>query len=175
MSFTRQLSEMSASELNDAIDDTNFPQAHILSRGRNNSICSTSSTSGTSSLMMDRNISQIDDILQQNNAANVVGAAAAAATTAAPTTPGNIDSDNQTIVAATNTTSTTTTTNANKSLSNRPLLILKSNGVMPEKDIENGSGSPTTITTPMTPRTSTTPGSLVLKFKTKRKQSIFKK
>ncbi|XP_068144864.1 GTP cyclohydrolase 1 isoform X2 [Drosophila tropicalis] len=45
MSFTRQLSEMSASELNDAIDDTNFPQAHILSRGRNNSICSTSSTS----------------------------------------------------------------------------------------------------------------------------------
>ncbi|XP_043642103.1 GTP cyclohydrolase 1 isoform X4 [Drosophila teissieri] len=50
MSFTRQLSEMSASELNDAIDDTNFPQAHILSRGRNNSVCSTSSTSGTSSL-----------------------------------------------------------------------------------------------------------------------------
>ncbi|XP_064552007.1 GTP cyclohydrolase 1 isoform X3 [Drosophila montana] len=51
MSFTRQLSEMSASELNDAIDDTNFPQAHILSRGRNNSVCSTSSTSGTSSLV----------------------------------------------------------------------------------------------------------------------------
>ncbi|XP_033254587.1 GTP cyclohydrolase 1 isoform X2 [Drosophila miranda] len=60
MSFTRQLSEMSASELNDAIDDTNFPQAHILSRGRNNSVCSTSSTSGTSSLA-DRALSQPEE------------------------------------------------------------------------------------------------------------------
>lgn len=41
-----QLSELSASELNEAIDDTNFPQAHILSRGRNNSVCSTGSASG---------------------------------------------------------------------------------------------------------------------------------
>ncbi|XP_037954516.1 GTP cyclohydrolase 1 isoform X1 [Teleopsis dalmanni] len=57
MSFTRQLSEMSASELNDAIDDTNFPQAHILSRGRNNSVCSTSS----SSLILDRTLSQTDE------------------------------------------------------------------------------------------------------------------
>nr|XP_016930324.1 GTP cyclohydrolase 1 isoform X3 [Drosophila suzukii] len=61
MSFTRQLSEMSASELNDAIDDTNFPQAHILSRGRNNSVCSTSSTSGTSSLA-DRQPQQADEL-----------------------------------------------------------------------------------------------------------------
>ncbi|XP_030557677.1 GTP cyclohydrolase 1 isoform X2 [Drosophila novamexicana] len=61
MSFTRQLSEMSASELNDAIDDTNFPQAHILSRGRNNSVCSTSSTSGTSSLV-DRAVNQPEDL-----------------------------------------------------------------------------------------------------------------
>eukprot|EP00099_Drosophila_melanogaster_P014999 NP_523801.2 punch, isoform C [Drosophila melanogaster] len=60
MSFTRQLSEMSASELNDAIDDTNFPQAHILSRGRNNSVCSTSSTSGTSSLA-DRQQNQAEE------------------------------------------------------------------------------------------------------------------
>ncbi|KMY95461.1 GTP cyclohydrolase 1 isoform X3 [Drosophila simulans] len=60
MSFTRQLSEMSASELNDAIDDTNFPQAHILSRGRNNSVCSTSSTSGTSSLA-DRQQNQTEE------------------------------------------------------------------------------------------------------------------
>ncbi|KRF79724.1 GTP cyclohydrolase 1 isoform X2 [Drosophila virilis] len=72
MSFTRQLSEMSASELNDAIDDTNFPQAHILSRGRNNSVCSTSSTSGTSSLM-DRAANQPED------AATVPPATAAAA------------------------------------------------------------------------------------------------
>ncbi|XP_017867192.1 PREDICTED: GTP cyclohydrolase 1 isoform X1 [Drosophila arizonae] len=60
MSFTRQLSEMSASELNDAIDDTNFPQAHIISRGRNNSVCSTSSTSGTSSLA-DRVVAQPEE------------------------------------------------------------------------------------------------------------------
>lgn len=61
MSFTRQLSEMSASELNDAIDDTNFPQAHILSRGRNNSVCSTSSTPSR-----DRTLSQTEDISPVN-------------------------------------------------------------------------------------------------------------
>ncbi|XP_055838872.1 GTP cyclohydrolase 1 [Episyrphus balteatus] len=44
--MNRQLSELSASELNEAIDDTNFPQAHFLSRGRNNSVCSTGSASG---------------------------------------------------------------------------------------------------------------------------------
>lgn len=43
--MNRQLSELSASELNEAIDDTNFPQAHALSRQRNNSVCSTSSSS----------------------------------------------------------------------------------------------------------------------------------
>jgi len=49
--ITRQLSELSeclsASELNEAIDDTNFPQSHALSRGRNNSICSVSSSSAS--------------------------------------------------------------------------------------------------------------------------------
>ena len=43
-----ELSELSASELNEAIDDTNFPQAHALSRGRNNSVCSISSASAMS-------------------------------------------------------------------------------------------------------------------------------
>ncbi|KAI9582982.1 GTP cyclohydrolase 1 isoform X1 [Glossina fuscipes] len=64
MSFTRQLSEMSASELNDAIDDTNFPQAHILSRGRNNSVCSTGSTPSR-----DRTLSQTEDISPVNGTA----------------------------------------------------------------------------------------------------------
>lgn len=46
--MNRQLSELSemisADELNDAIDDRNFPQAHLLSRGRNNSVCSNASS-----------------------------------------------------------------------------------------------------------------------------------
>lgn len=45
--MNRQLSELSemisADELNDAIDDRNFPQSHSLSRGRNNSVCSNAS------------------------------------------------------------------------------------------------------------------------------------
>ncbi|XP_030375249.1 GTP cyclohydrolase 1 isoform X3 [Scaptodrosophila lebanonensis] len=105
MSFTRQLSEMSASELNDAIDDTNFPQAHILSRGRNNSVCSTSSTSGTSSLI-DRALSHSEET---NNAApspEEKGAISENAT-ASPTTPAS---------------------------TNRPRLILKTNGTIPETD-----------------------------------------
>lgn len=114
MSFTRQLSEMSASELNDAIDDTNFPQAHILSRGRNNSVCSTSSTSGTSSLV-DRAVNQPEDL------ATVPPAAA----TEEPVV--NV----------------------------RPRLILKSSNSIPEND-------GTQPITPMTPRTSTTPGSGIL-------------
>lgn len=115
MSFTRQLSEMSASELNDAIDDTNFPQAHILSRGRNNSVCSTSSTSGTSSLA-DR--AQADRAQQEESVPN-------------PATPAEevVPSVNQ-----------------------RPRLILKTNGSTPDSD-------GTQPKTPMTPRTSTTPGS----------------
>ncbi|XP_055382854.1 GTP cyclohydrolase 1-like [Condylostylus longicornis] len=63
-----ELSELSASELNEAIDDTNFPQSHVLSRGRNNSICSVSSASGTSSLNYDGkkfNYSNINDVNQQ--------------------------------------------------------------------------------------------------------------
>ncbi|KAH8314376.1 hypothetical protein KR059_004967 [Drosophila kikkawai] len=112
MSFTRQLSEMSASELNDAIDDTNFPQAHILSRGRNNSVCSTSSTSGTSSLA-DRAQAQPEESVPN------------------PGTPAEevVPTGNQ-----------------------RPRLILKTNGSSPDSD-------GTQPKTPMTPRTSTTPGS----------------
>ncbi|BFG04363.1 GTP cyclohydrolase 1 [Drosophila madeirensis] len=118
MSFTRQLSEMSASELNDAIDDTNFPQAHILSRGRNNSVCSTSSTSGTSSLA-DRALSQPEEpVVPQPGSA--VG------------TP-------------------TDELVPSGGATNRPRLILKTNGSIPEND-------GTQPTTPMTPRTSTTPG-----------------
>ncbi|KAH8290656.1 hypothetical protein KR054_004785 [Drosophila jambulina] len=113
MSFTRQLSEMSASELNDAIDDTNFPQAHILSRGRNNSVCSTSSTSGTSSLA-DRAQAQPEE-----------------SSVPQPGTPAEE-------VATTGI--------------QRPRLILKTNGSSPDSD-------GTQPKTPMTPRTSTTPGS----------------
>ncbi|XP_034106839.1 GTP cyclohydrolase 1 isoform X1 [Drosophila albomicans] len=123
MSFTRQLSEMSASELNDAIDDTNFPQAHILSRGRNNSVCSTSSTSGTSSLAAAN-----DDVANGSAAtgqstvqATATGTTAAGGDEVAPSGPV------------------------------RPRLILKSNSSI----VENDGTQPIT---PMTPRTSTTPG-----------------
>ncbi|KAM7345193.1 GTP cyclohydrolase punch [Cochliomyia hominivorax] len=129
MNFTRQLSEMSASELNDAIDDTNFPQAHILSRGRNNSVCSTSSTSGTSSLM-DRNLSQTDEIISGNvNASTNSGSKNSSA----------IDNN----IAADSAVATKT---------NRPKLILKTNGISNENETIR------TPITPMTPRTSTTPG-----------------
>ncbi|KAH8418430.1 hypothetical protein KR222_010242 [Zaprionus bogoriensis] len=126
MSFTRQLSEMSASELNDAIDDTNFPQAHILSRGRNNSVCSTSSTSGTSSL-----------------ADRVVPAAAGVGGSEEPATPGAVvplTPADEVLPASPGT------------LPARPRLILKSSASIPEND-------GTQPITPMTPRTSTTPGS----------------
>ncbi|XP_017015698.2 GTP cyclohydrolase 1 isoform X2 [Drosophila takahashii] len=123
MSFTRQLSEMSASELNDAIDDTNFPQAHILSRGRNNSVCSTSSTSGTSSLA-DRPLAQPEE----SSAIGIVGTPTEeVAPVALPTAPAPLTS------------------------SQRPRLILKTNGSSPDSD-------GTQPKTPMTPRTSTTPG-----------------
>nr|XP_016930322.1 GTP cyclohydrolase 1 isoform X1 [Drosophila suzukii] len=125
MSFTRQLSEMSASELNDAIDDTNFPQAHILSRGRNNSVCSTSSTSGTSSLA-DRQPQQADEL-----ALAMVGTPIeeVAPPLPAPVAVPSPLAGNQ-----------------------RPRLILKTNGSTPDSD-------GTQPKTPMTPRTSTTPGS----------------
>ncbi|XP_034132867.1 GTP cyclohydrolase 1 isoform X2 [Drosophila guanche] len=101
MSFTRQLSEMSASELNDAIDDTNFPQAHILSRGRNNSVCSTSSTSGTSSLA-DRALSQPEEpVVPQPGSA--------------------VGTPTDELVPSIGAT-------------NRPRLILKTNGSIPEND-----------------------------------------
>ncbi|XP_017015707.2 GTP cyclohydrolase 1 isoform X3 [Drosophila takahashii] len=106
MSFTRQLSEMSASELNDAIDDTNFPQAHILSRGRNNSVCSTSSTSGTSSLA-DRPLAQPEE----SSAIGIVGTPTEeVAPVALPTAPAPLTS------------------------SQRPRLILKTNGSSPDSD-----------------------------------------
>ncbi|XP_075165189.1 GTP cyclohydrolase punch isoform X1 [Haematobia irritans] len=119
MSFTRQLSEMSASELNEAIDDSNFPQAHILSRGRNNSICSTGSASGNGSLM-DRNfLSQTEELATAN-------------------TVSGVDGSNDIY-------------NSGSALSktNRPKLLIKTNGTIPENE---------SIQTPMTPRTSTTPG-----------------
>ncbi|KQS62257.1 GTP cyclohydrolase 1 isoform X1 [Drosophila erecta] len=119
MSFTRQLSEMSASELNDAIDDTNFPQAHILSRGRNNSVCSTSSTSGTSSLA-DKPQPQTEE-----------------STAIAGTPVEEVDPAPALVPVAGN---------------QRPRLILKTNGSSPDSD-------GTQPKTPMTPRTSTTPGS----------------
>ncbi|XP_043642101.1 GTP cyclohydrolase 1 isoform X2 [Drosophila teissieri] len=119
MSFTRQLSEMSASELNDAIDDTNFPQAHILSRGRNNSVCSTSSTSGTSSLA-DRPQPQTEQ------------------STAIAGTPVEEEAPASALVPVAG--------------NQRPRLILKTNGSSPDSD-------GTQPKTPMTPRTSTTPGS----------------
>ena len=131
MSFTRQLSEMSASELNEAIDDTNFPQAHVLSRGRNNSVCSTSSTSGTSSLM-DRNLSQNDDI----NSSNSVAANSGTGGNGNVTVLDNIANE----IAK------------NKPISIRPKLVLKTNGIINENEQSD------TPVTPMTPRTSTTPG-----------------
>uniref|UniRef100_A0A1A9WIP8 GTP cyclohydrolase 1 n=1 Tax=Glossina brevipalpis TaxID=37001 RepID=A0A1A9WIP8_9MUSC len=124
MSFTRQLSEMSASELNDAIDDTNFPQAHILSRGRNNSVCSTSSTPSR-----DRTLSQTEDISPINGS----------------NTTGFIDIPNS-----------TTMTHP------RPKLVLKTNGIISEREETTSVSSSDSIgsrpKTPCTPRTSTTPG-----------------
>ncbi|EDW74420.1 uncharacterized protein Dwil_GK21906 [Drosophila willistoni] len=115
MSFTRQLSEMSASELNDAIDDTNFPQAHILSRGRNNSICSTSSTSEA-------------------------GAAPPVATSPTDEVVANVSASASAITPPT-----------------RPRLILKTtNGSSNANSVIDNDG--TQPQTPMTPRTSTTPG-----------------
>ncbi|XP_036333455.1 GTP cyclohydrolase 1 isoform X1 [Rhagoletis pomonella] len=155
MNFTRQLSEMSASELNDAIDDTNFPQAHIISRGRNNSVCSTSSASGITPLM-DRALSQTDEVTTTavTATANAVGGAA--------TTP------NGTNAIPTNGGGGAAATGAGAGLSNsfaydavittppisftRPKLMLKTNGIIPEHE---PTDSPMT---PKTPRTSTTPG-----------------
>ncbi|XP_062131755.1 GTP cyclohydrolase 1 isoform X2 [Drosophila sulfurigaster albostrigata] len=125
MSFTRQLSEMSASELNDAIDDTNFPQAHILSRGRNNSVCSTSSTSGTSSL------AAANDDVANGSAATGQSTVQATATVTGTTAAGGDEVAPSGPV--------------------RPRLILKSNSSI----VENDGTQPIT---PMTPRTSTTPG-----------------
>lgn len=133
MSFTRQLSEMSASELNDAIDDTNFPQAHVLSRGRNNSICSTSSLSGASS-MLDRNLSQTDDML----AAGVGGIGGSTINTITSIADSNTDAVYPTGVVS--------------KINNRPKLVLKTNGIIPENETTEAP------ITPMTPRTSTTPG-----------------
>ncbi|XP_053967330.1 GTP cyclohydrolase 1 isoform X1 [Anastrepha obliqua] len=140
MNFTRQLSEMSASELNDAIDDTNFPQAHILSRGRNNSVCSTSSASGIIPLM-DRALSQTDEVVGTTTA-NSIGTSA--------TTPGGVNTNvggggptNALVNDAVITTPPVAFT--------RPKLMLKTNGIIPEHEADAPM-------TPKTPRTSTTPG-----------------
>ncbi|KAL7735197.1 hypothetical protein ACLKA6_014911 [Drosophila palustris] len=95
---------MSASELNDAIDDTNFPQAHILSRGRNNSVCSTSSTSGTSSLADPRVVAAHEET---GSSAGMGMGATAAALTSDEIVP---------------------------SVPNRPRLILKSTTSIPENN-----------------------------------------
>ncbi|XP_017493544.1 PREDICTED: GTP cyclohydrolase 1-like [Rhagoletis zephyria] len=157
MNFTRQLSEMSASELNEAIDDTNFPQAHIISRGRNNSVCSTSSASGITPLM-DRALSQTDEVTTTavTATANAVGGAA--------TTPNGINA----IPTNGGGGAAATGAGAGAGLSNsfaydavittppisftRPKLMLKTNGIIPEHE---PTDSPMT---PKTPRTSTTPG-----------------
>ncbi|XP_004517321.1 GTP cyclohydrolase 1 isoform X1 [Ceratitis capitata] len=135
MNFTRQLSEMSASELNDAIDDTNFPQAHILSRGRNNSVCSTSSASGITPLM-DRTLSQTDEV------PNVVGTT---------TTSGSVNSASAVVGAVVNALSNDGVITSPPVAFTRPKLMLKTNGIIPEHEAEAPM-------TPKTPRTSTTPG-----------------
>ncbi|XP_054090426.1 GTP cyclohydrolase 1-like isoform X1 [Zeugodacus cucurbitae] len=144
-SFTRQLSEMSASELNDAIDDTNFPQAHILSRGRNNSVCSTSSASGITPLM-DRALSQTDEVVGGNT---TVSNAVPAAT---PTTPGSGGSVAASGGALTNAVAKDAAITTPPPVSfTRPKLMLKTNGIIPEHEADAPM-------TPKTPRTSTTPG-----------------
>ncbi|CAD7089645.1 unnamed protein product [Hermetia illucens] len=63
--MNRQLSELSASELNEAIDDTNFPQSHAMSRQRNSSVCSTSSNSAVMGLSDSvRSLSNLENELQ---------------------------------------------------------------------------------------------------------------
>ncbi|XP_050325148.1 GTP cyclohydrolase 1 isoform X1 [Bactrocera neohumeralis] len=142
ISFARQLSEMSASELNDAIDDTNFPQAHILSRGRNNSVCSTSSASGITPLM-DRALSQTDEVVGTTTVANAV---------ATPATPngGNVVGGGVVADLSNSVTKDAMITTPPVSFT-RPKLMLKTNGIIPEHEADAPM-------TPKTPRTSTTPG-----------------
>ncbi|XP_067626350.1 GTP cyclohydrolase 1 isoform X1 [Eurosta solidaginis] len=128
MNFTRQLSEMSASELNEAIDDTNFPQAHALSRGRNNSICSSSSASGITPLK-DRTHSHTDEVSTTNTD-----------TTALTTSVNAKVLTNDAVITSPSPVSFV-----------RPKLMLKTNGIIPESEAEAPM-------TPKTPRTSTTPG-----------------
>lgn len=129
MSFTRQLSEMSASELNEAIDDSNFPQAHILSRGRNNSICSTGSSSDRNLSLMDRNLSQTDESGFGSTSATVISSLSGADGSSSDITTMNIV--------------------PSKTMGNRPKLVLKTKGIIPENE---------SVKSPITPRTSTTPG-----------------
>lgn len=134
MSYSRQLSELSASELNDAIDDTNFPQAHILSRGRNNSVCSVSSVLGMSTDPRTLNIAlteaEKDDVLNVNGISNKDAVFSSIVDGVTP---------NDHVVSA--------------SSMGKSKLTLKTKGIMP---VDNWDASKTT--TPITPRTSTTPG-----------------
>lgn len=144
MSLNRQLSELSASELNDAIDDTNFPQAHVLSRGRNNSVCSTSSAPATVPGLDRRTLSYSDDgnaqLALQLSAANsesgLVGVLEGSAGADLGHSISSIPS----------------------SLALRPHLSLKLNGIGSTETEPSTNGS----TTPTTPRTSKTPGRLNL-------------
>lgn len=68
--MNRQLSELSemlsADELNDAIDDRNFPQSHSLSRGRNNSVCSNTSNASEGRVLPNGNTSANDAAVESD-------------------------------------------------------------------------------------------------------------
>lgn len=68
--MNRQLSELSemisADELNDAIDDRNFPQAHLLSRGRNNSVCSNTSNVSDNRTLSNVNHKDVSTEIEDN-------------------------------------------------------------------------------------------------------------
>lgn len=68
--MNRQLSELSemisADELNDAIDDRNFPQAHALSRGRNNSVCSNASSVSDNRTLSNGNSNEVTIEAEEN-------------------------------------------------------------------------------------------------------------
>ncbi|XP_060654034.1 LOW QUALITY PROTEIN: GTP cyclohydrolase 1 [Drosophila nasuta] len=123
MSFTRQLSEMSASELNDAIDDTNFPQATscrvVATTASAQQVAPRAPPRWQQPTMMWPTVRQQQAKAQSQ--ATATGTTAAGGDEVAPSGPV------------------------------RPRLILKSNSSI----VENDGTQPIT---PMTPRTSTTPG-----------------
>lgn len=141
MSLNRQLSELSASELNDAIDDTNFPQSHVLSRGRNNSVCSTSSAPATVLGAERRTLSYSDDGNAQ------LAAQLSAASSESGLTGILDDAPGAELAQSLNSIPSTAAL--------RPHLSLKLNGIIGSSETEPSSNG---STTPTTPRTSKTPG-----------------